>query len=466
MAQFLYTSNGNYDFEKSELKYQQPITTEARTLDFGPGSAVQGYDFFGDEFIYLVDGPELVAHALPFNLTTRSAGLYGDSSDFDYVTRITGGNFGDMFRTGDGDDALNGGGGNDVLEGGRGRNTFDGGTGTNTLSYEHFDAPSFDDSYGVGIDMVSGTASDGTDSIVLDTFSNISNIRGTQYADTIEGDAANNVIEGGAGVDDMIGGNGIDTLSFKHSSAGVIVDLREGDGFGGDAEGDTYELFENILGSTSIDVLYGNGDANTLNGNGGSDELYGRRGDDRLVLSSSPAKVQGDEGTDLLFILKDSTVELTDVSFTGLASIEKVYVRDGATLSMLGVDVGTKIYSQSLADGGSTITGTDGADRIVAGKGGDDITGGQGGDALFGGAGADTFVFAAGDGRDVIRKFDAINDKIDLSSLDGDTDGLDVRSFQGGDSTLITLTRESGPTDKIILIDVAFGTLSEGSFIL
>ncbi|WP_018046064.1 calcium-binding protein [Methylobacterium sp. 88A] len=264
----------------------------------------------------------------------------------------------------------------------------------------------------------------------------------------------------------MTGGGGVDTLSYAHSTAGVTVDLAGNSGLNGDAQQDAYFGFLNVIGSTSGDTLYGDGGANTLNGKGGSDELYGRDGNDRLVISSSPVRVDGGEGTDLLFVNKGSVVVLTDDSFTSTASIEKIYVRDGASLTMAGVDIGAKIYSQSLTGGGSTIAGTDGADRIQAGKGSDVIAGGKGGDSLFGGAGADTFIFAAGDGRDVIRKFDALNDKIDLSSLGGDTGGLDVRSFHGGDSTLITLTHESGPTDKIILIDVGFGALSEGSFIL
>ncbi|WP_019906121.1 calcium-binding protein [Methylobacterium sp. 77] len=405
------------------------------------------------------------AESQAFDLTTWSAGIYGDSSDFDYVTRVTGGDFGDVFRTGDGNDVLNGGGGNDVLEGGRGSNIFNGGTGTNTLSYEHFDAPSFGISYGMNIDLRTGEADDGTGTVVQDTFTNIANVRGSQYDDVIDGDIGNNVIEGGAGSDFLKGGGGIDTLSYEHSSAGVIIGLQGGTGSGGDAEGDVYTGFESVLGSTSGDVLSGDGDANTLIGNGGDDALYGRGGDDRLIISSSPVIVNGGGGTDMLFIAKGSTVALTDVSFSISASIEKVYVRDGASITMTGVDIGTKIFSQSLSDGGSTIVGTDLGDRIQAGKGDDVITGGLGGDSLFGGAGADTFVFAAGDGRDVIRKFDVLNDVLDVRTLADDMSGLEIRSFHGAANAIITFTGDSGPSDKIILLGVTADSLTDGSFI-
>ncbi|WP_197030981.1 calcium-binding protein [Methylobacterium sp. 10] len=462
MALFRFTLNGNYDLANSNLGYQESVNTEARTLDFGPGAVVDGYEEFENFLVYFLDGPGIEYESRIFQLTAQMAGLYGDSSDFDDVTRVTGGDFGDVFRTGDGDDVLNGGGGNDVLEGGRGINTFDGGTGTNTLSYEHFDAPTEDESGGVGIDMRAGQGYDYASNTQQDTFINIANIRGSRYGDGIDGNTENNVIEGGAGSDYMTGGGGIDTLSYAHSEEGVTVDLFGGNGFDGDAQGDYYLGFPNVLGSTSNDVLRGTGDANTLNGNGGNDELHGRGGNDRLVISSSPVIVQGDQGTDLLFIAKDSTVTLTDITF---ASIEKVYVRDGASLTMTDVEVGTKIYSQSLTDGRATITGTDGADRIQAGRGNDLVTGGQGGDALFGGAGADTFVYASGDGRDVIRKFDVAKDKIDLSAFADRLDDVNVTSFRGEANTIVTFGGDSGPADKIILLDVALTSLTEGSFI-
>ncbi|WP_244479013.1 calcium-binding protein [Methylobacterium sp. Leaf106] len=462
MAQFRYTMDGDYDPENFTIGYQEPINPEARTLDFGPGNVVDGYEEFEDSLVYFLDGPGIEYEFQVFQLSTQMAGLYGDSSDFDKITRVTGGDFGDVFRTGDGNDVLNGAGGNDILEGGRGINTIDGGTGTNTLSYEHFDAPTEDGSGGVGVDMRTGEGYDYGSDKQQDFFVNIANIRGSQYNDGIDGNTENNVIEGGAGADYMTGGGGVDTLSYAHSTEGVTVDLSGQDGLKGDAEGDHYLGFLNVLGSTSNDVLSGTGDANTLNGNGGNDELYGRGGDDRLVIGNSPVKVQGDQGTDLLFIARFGNVELTDESF---ASIERVYVRDGASLTMAGVDIGTKIYSQSLNDGSSKIVGTDGADRIVAGKGGDVITGGKGGDSLFGGAGANIFEFASGDGRDVIRKFDVTEDALHIGLITQSMDDVKIGSFHGEANTIITFTSDTGASNKIILLDVTVDSVTEGSFL-
>ncbi|MCC0807745.1 calcium-binding protein [Methylobacterium sp. W2] len=462
-------------------------------------------------------------------------GVFGDSSDFALTTRITGGDYGDVFRTGAGDDVLNGGGGNDTLESGRGSNTIDGGSGTNTLSYEHFDAP-YDVMpsivVGFSVYMKIGSTEDYTGQILVDNFTNISNIRGSDYEDNITGDDSDNVIEGGGGTDYLHGGDGRDTLSYQHSSAGVKIDLSkstasggdalgdhiesfenllgsaasdelygdandnvieggigadilfgdegndtlsyrlssEGVGIdllnttagGGDAEGDSFGDFENVIGSTAADNLLGNDDANILNGNGGGDTLTGRGGNDRLVISESPSTVDGGSGTDSLFINKGSPVILTSISYI---DIEKAYVRDGVSLDMSRVDEGTKIYSQSKEQGGSTIVGTAGNDRIQAGKGDDVITGSEGRDALFAGAGADTFVFTDGDGRDVIRKFDALEDKLDVHTLAASIDDMTFTSYRGGTGIVITFEGASAPTDKIILLDVAYQSLTEGNFL-
>ena len=47
----------------------------------------------------------------------------------------------------------------------------------------------------------------------------------------------------------MDGGAGIDTLSYQHSSAGVWASLDTGVAANGDAQGDTFANFENLVGS-------------------------------------------------------------------------------------------------------------------------------------------------------------------------------------------------------------------------
>lgn len=540
MAFFRFTYEGDYKSDNSDFIFSSQMAAGVRAIDFGPGTAIAGYEGFGNSLVYAFSGPGLDTVFGEVGYTTPRIGIFGDTSDFAYTARITGGDYGDVILTGAGNDVLNGGGGNDTLEGGLGSNNIDGGTGKNTLSYEHFqeyEADSEGNFYGVIVNMASNIGTDHSNRILSETFSNISNIRGSDYTDTIIGDTKNNVIEGGgfgdvlsggdgrdtlsyqhsfdavtidlstntasngdasgdniqlfenllgsawsdilvgdtgdnvieggASSDSMFGGAGNDTLSYQQSSAGVTVDLLFDVGFGGDAEGDTYSSFENLIGSTSEDVLSGTDDANTLNGNGGPDELFGRRGDDRLVISASPSKVDGGADTDLLFVNAGSPVELSTTTFQ---NIEKVYVRDGAVLDMSSVEAGTKIFSQSVAESdtsviGVLIVGTSGADRIQGGKGNDVMMGGKGGDSLFAGAGADTFVFTDGDGRDVIRTFDRTMDKLDVSSLAASMDDMTFRSYRGGTGIVITFEGDSAPSDKIILLDVAYQSLTEGNFL-
>lgn len=535
MALFRYTYEGDWSPSDATPIFDDTIHENVRAIDFGPATAVPGYEAFGDYVVYTLTGPQFPTVFDGIQYKAQQIGIYADTSDFTYTARITGGEYGDVIRTGAGDDVLKGGGGNDTLEGGLGSNTFDGGTGTNTLSYEYFDAPyEIMPSIVVGVTVVMelGSTEDYTGQVLIDDFTNISNIRGTNYEDVITGDDKNNVIEGGAGLDHLSGGNGQDTLSYQHSDGGVKIDLSKstassgdalgdqfedfenllgsassdelyGDGnnnviegglgvdvlfgdegndtlsyrlssegvtvdllfdvgYGGDAEGDTYSSFENLIGSRSIDVLDGTNGANTLNGNGDSDFLNGRGGNDRLVISDSPSMVDGGADMDLLFINAGQPVQMTSDTFK---NIEKVYVRDDVSLDMSRVDEGTKIYSQSQEQGGATIIGTDGNDRIQAGKGDDTITGGKGGDSLFGGASADTFVYTDGDGRDVIRKFDGLVDTLDVSSLAASMDDMTFRSYRGGTGIVITFENSSESSDKIILLDVAYQSLTEGNFL-
>lgn len=84
--------------------------------------------------------------------------------------------------------------------------------------------------------------SQGTFSVDKDTLSNIENIVGTDFNDTLIGNAGANIIEGGAGKDTLTGGAGVDTFVYKAPTQGgdKITDFSSNDifqisafGFGG-----------------------------------------------------------------------------------------------------------------------------------------------------------------------------------------------------------------------------------------
>lgn len=412
-------------------------------------------------------------------LSAANTSIFADFSDSSHALDFTGGDLGDVLVTGSGDDILNGGSGNDTLDGGDGNdilnggdggdtlyggdgndileaglgtNTIDGGGGTNTLSYASFTESSEYQPgrfFGVSVGIGSGSSIDNTGAKLHDTFSNILNLRLTDFDDSASGDGNNNVIEGGAGGDSLYGAAGIDTLSYAHSTAGVGVSFANNLATQGDAEGDTFSEFENLLGSAHADFLAGNDDNNTINGNGDSDDIYGNGGNDRLVISETPGVVNGGEGTDFLFLMGAGSVSLTNGNFT---AIETVYIRNDVDLDMSGVSTGTRIVSQTSAD--VEIIGTSGADRIVVSRGSHVIEGGAGGDKIIASGRDNTFHFEAGFGRDNVYGFD-----IDVDRISVDIDGVvasDVilRGLSNGRDTLVTF-KDVASSNKIILHDVA-----------
>ena len=134
----------------------------------------------------------------------------------------------------------------------------------------------------------------------------INHIIGSDRKDTISGDADDNIVEGRGGADTLDGRFGRDTLSFASSDAGVTVDLTEGTGSGGHAEGDIYRDFETIIGSEHDDRLTGDpAKANDFTGGLGADSIHG--GDET-------GDGVNDEGDRVLYIDSESgvTVNLND----------------------------------------------------------------------------------------------------------------------------------------------------------
>ena len=95
---------------------------------------------------------------------------------------------------------------NAVVEGGAGADKLSA-TGLNsTLSYEHSGA-------GVQVDLGKKTAVGGD--AAGDTISGFANLVGSQFADTLTGDAKDNVFTGGLGNDTIVGGGGSDTVVYS-----------------------------------------------------------------------------------------------------------------------------------------------------------------------------------------------------------------------------------------------------------
>ena len=170
------------------------------------------------------------------NLGTNTAtGGDAEGDTFTSIENLTGSAF---------DDTLTGDAGNNVLEGAAGADVLDGGDGLDTAAYTH-------SSGAVRVNLSNGTNTGGH--AAGDTITNIENVSGSRYNDTLTGDTKANRLDGGSGHDRLMGGAGADVLVggpgndaayYASSAAAVTVNLLDGTGTGGDAEGDTLDSIE------------------------------------------------------------------------------------------------------------------------------------------------------------------------------------------------------------------------------
>ena len=217
---------------------------------------------------------------------------------------ILDGGDGDDFISGrGGDDTLTGGAGNDTLQGDEGQDALIGGPGIDTASYAG--ASNF-------VRIFLHDASLNTGIGIGDTFDSIENLLGSNFNDTLAGDALANVLDGGSGIgndilqglggddtliggdgnddldggagaDDLQGGAGVDVANYENATAGLTVDFNSPSANTGDAAGDTYSSIENIQGTDFSDTLSADDNANLIAGNDGNDTLAGRGGIDILL---------------------------------------------------------------------------------------------------------------------------------------------------------------------------------------
>lgn len=301
---------------------------------------------------------------------------------------------------GDGNDTLVGGAGADYLYGEGGNDTLivdqdgvydvlNGGAGSDSLSFERWTT---------GVNFTMGiSAGGGYFQLLEDVYTDVENLIGSAFSDTLTGDSGNNriaggggsdvidggygddVLEGGSGADQLNGGVGSDTASYERSTSGVLVNLTTGKTLGGHAAGDHFNSIENLRGSDFDDQL---------TGDAGTNRLEGGKGDDWFTATQGSDIYDGGIGSDT-----------ADYS-AGFAAISL----SGQSLTWWGSAGGSGTHSLIDVD---NILGTNGADYIYTGAADNRITGGKGNDSLGGGAGGDTYYFELGDGADTITETNA-----------------------------------------------------------
>jgi len=208
---------------------------------------------------------------------------------------------------------------NDVLTGTSGNNYLNGGAGYDAVSYANA-------TVGITINLALSTAQNtgfGTDTLL-----NVEHLTGSAYDDLVLGTRGTNYINGNGGFDTVqyinVGGANVDlALTVAQNTGGGGVDtLRNIEGLIGTNYNDTLkgDAGNNRLdGYAGNDSLIGNGGDDLLRGGGGNDTLTGGTGLDIFRFDVAPnAATNLDTITD--FNAADDTIELENAVFAKLAT--------------------------------------------------------------------------------------------------------------------------------------------------
>jgi len=312
-------------------------------------------------------------------------------------------------RGSDLNDALTGNASDNFIQGGEGDDKLDGGAGLDWADYRNA-------SGAVTVNLSTGLASgaDGSDQL-----SNIENVRGSGYGDTLSGDASDNVLRGMKGNDTLRGGAGSDWADYWNATDSVAVDLSAGSATGADGV-DQLDSIENVRGSNFNDTLTGSSVDNWLRGMQGNDMLDGGAGSDwadyrnasgAVTVNLSTGLASGADGSDQLSNIENVrggnfsdklTGDAGNNMLRGMLGNDTLDGSAGSDWADYREATGSVVVDLSLAQ--NQATGADGTDQLsnienvrgsnfndtLTGNSGNNwLRGMQGNDTLDGGAGSD-----------------------------------------------------------------------------
>ena len=405
-------------------------------------------------------------------------GSTGDNKLWGYEGEdfILGGAGNDIIDGGDDLDVLNGGAGDDTLAGGLGEDrasyvgatsgvTVDlgilvgqavgGGYGTDTLmSIEGLEGSNWDDTLRGNADANVLLGNNGKDTIY-----------GGDGSDFIGGDGGDDVVNGEAGRDIVSGGLGNDTVNGGDAGDQLYGDAGN-DIVNGDAGDDTIQGGignDTLNGGDGMDYVQGEAGNDIVNGNEGDDDLDGGDGNDTLHGDAGNDTVEGGIGTDILYgdVGEDTLYGgAGNDTINGGADNDTAYGDDGTDI-LNGNDGDDSLYGglgNDTLDGGANdddLSGGDGIDILRGGDGDDTLFGGIGRDTLTGGAGVDHFVYTSiGEStsvaRDTITDF-GVDDVLDLSAIDANT-------LVDGDQAFFLVTKFTGVAGQLMVKATAAST--------
>lgn len=309
---------------------------------------------------------------MPVPTFTEGADTYGGGGADEYLD-VLGGN--DTIDGGGGNDTILGGNGSDSLHGGEGNDSIDAGSGLNLV---------FQYVYG-----------DGGNDTLLATGGIYVDFYGGEGDDVITGALFGNV-EGGVGADTLTGTGGFvgSVLSYLQSASAVTINLGTGAASGGDATGDVFFNFSNVVGSTHGDRLTGSSGTNSIEGFWGNDTLLGLGGNDYMRGGDGDDSIDG--GADDDFIYGDDGAD-TIIGGTGIDMLSYAETSVGVTVNLAANTASGGAAAGDTFSGIENLAGSTGDDSLTANSGNNSLDGGTGSDTLRGGSGNDTL--SAGDSQ-------------------------------------------------------------------
>ena len=180
-------------------------------------------------------------------------------------------------------------GGNDILRSAAGDSLLDGGEGADVVSYNVTPWP-------VTADLATGLVT--KHGFGSDTLLGIEHLTGSKENDFLYGNDDDNVIIGNGGDDIMDGRGGIDELAFVDSRMPVVANLAEGTADADWWGSDSFQNFENLIGSIWNDELTGDDGPNLIWGGDRGDAIFGLGGDDLLFGAAGIDALDGGTETD------------------------------------------------------------------------------------------------------------------------------------------------------------------------
>ncbi|WP_343717908.1 calcium-binding protein [Inquilinus sp.] len=323
------------------------------------------------------------------------------------IENITGTAFIDHLYGNAADNTILGLDGNDTIRGGAGADHIDGGAGSDFANYQG-------SASGVTVNLLTGVNSGGD--AAGDVLTNIENLYGSSFDDTLTGDNGRNIIGGELGNDILVGNGGDDSLSGEAGND----NLDGGDGNDRLVGGDGTDTIHGGIGNDSIDagadndIVFGEDGDDSITGGAGNDQIDGGAGNDFIEGGAGADAITGGGGIDTVSYAHSGEGVVVNLQ-SGIGLFGDA---DGDTLS--GIE---QVYGSAFND---VIAGDTGNNTLWGGDGNDQLQGGNGADVLKGGAGNDTFVYTsvgestvAASGKDTIADF-STGDHIDLSSIDAD----------------------------------------------